>query len=514
MTSIVLAPVVGLALSFGIEAAMQPRPGSVWRRPVGCLALHCGLWLLTFVPLCLVLGRPWFAAAATSALLLLIVLVNNAKYHSLEEPFVFQDFEYFTDAIRHPRLYIPFLGWGNALGAAAGFVAAVATGLWLETVPVDRFALSGQFGGLLAWAIAGTLLTMVARRGPAVRYDADADLDAFGLLACLWAYGCAERRVPPLPDRFADLPPPAPGAEHPHIIAVQSESFFDPRPLFDGIRPDVLAAFDALKRDSVAHGKLSVPAWGANTVRSEFAFLSGIDAKTLGVHRFNPYRQAARAGVVSLVKVLRRRGYRTVCVHPYPAGFYARDRVYPLLGFDEFIDIRAFPEAARCGPYIGDEAVATKVSELLATATGPLFVFVITMENHGPLHLEKTGPEDVVAHYTTAPPPGCEDLTVYLRHLRNADRMVARLRETLVRLARPGLLCWYGDHVPIMPTVYRELARPAGETDYVLWSTLPPATPTAHAIPVEALGRRLLAAAAEPVSRIIGYATASERSPA
>ncbi|BAL22578.1 LTA synthase family protein [Azoarcus sp. KH32C] len=514
MTSIVFAPAVGLALSFAIEAAMQPPLRPMWRRPASCITLHCGLWLLTFVPLCLVLGRPWFATAATSAFLLLIVLVNNAKFHSLEEPFVFQDFEYFTDAMRHPRLYIPFLGWGNALAAAAGFVAAVATGLWLEAVPADRFALSGQLGALAVWAAVGILLVTPSRRGPPVRYDATGDLDAFGLLPCLWAYGCAERRAPQLPDRFADVPPPAPDTEPPHIVAVQSESFFDARLLFDGIRPEVLAAFDDLKRDAISHGKLSVPAWGANTVRSEFAFLTAVDAPTLGVHRFNPYRKAARSGAVSVAHVLKRRGYRTICVHPYPAGFYTRDKVCPLLGFDEFVDIRSFPDAPRCGPYIGDEAVAAKVAEILANAAGPVFVFVITMENHGPLHLEKTGPDDIATHYTAAPPNGCEDLTVYLRHLRNADRMVASLRATLTRQARPGLLCWYGDHVPIMPTVYRQLARPTGETDYVLWSSSPAPTAGHEALSVETLGLRLLRAATDIEDQGQPYVADSAASPA
>ncbi len=63
--------------------------------------------------LLLVLQRPNFAAAALLAGLLFVVLVSNAKSHTLREPFIFQDFEYFRDALRHPRLYMPFLGAGR-----------------------------------------------------------------------------------------------------------------------------------------------------------------------------------------------------------------------------------------------------------------------------------------------------------------------------------------------------------------------------------------------------------------
>ena len=85
---------------------MVPRP--VLNRPLVAWALHLGLWLTAFGAIVLLFGRPWFAATAVSAVLLLLVLVNNAKVKALREPFVFQDYEYFTDAIRHPRLFIPF----------------------------------------------------------------------------------------------------------------------------------------------------------------------------------------------------------------------------------------------------------------------------------------------------------------------------------------------------------------------------------------------------------------------
>lgn len=221
---------------------------------------------------------------------------------------------------------------------------------------------------------------------------------------------------------------------------------------------------------AVCHGRLDVPAWGANTVRSEFAFLSAIEPAALGVYQFNPYRKLARRGFPTLASHLKSQGYRTVCVHPYSAAFYNRNTVYPGLGFDEFIDRRSFSDAQKSGPFIGDIPLAERVCELLSLASEqPVFVFVITMENHGPLHLEKMHPGDAGRLYTTAPPAGCEDLTVYLRHLGNADRMLGMLREQLQRLSHPATLCWYGDHLPIMPKVYAALGTPDGKTDYLIW---------------------------------------------
>lgn len=188
------------------------------------------------------------------------------------------------------------------------------------------------------------------------------------------------------------------------------------------------------------------------------------------MHRFNPYRAIAAGGdVPSLASYLKRLGYRTVCIHPYPASFYQRDRVYPHLGFDEFLDVCAFDDTMRFGPYIGDAAVADKVAALLRETTGPVFVFVITMENHGPLHLERVAPADVDVLYSVPPPDGCDDLTIYLRHLRNADQMIAKLRQALDRCERPASLCWFGDHVPIMPSVYETFGAPNGEVECAFW---------------------------------------------
>lgn len=84
----------------------------------------------------------------------------------------------------------------------------------------------------------------------------------------------------------------------------------------------------------------------------------------------------------------------------------------------------------------------------------------ITMENHGPLHLERVSETDVVNLYSRPPPTGCEDLTIYLRHLRNADRMLGSLRAVLASSASPGGLCWFGDNIPIMTDVYSALGLP------------------------------------------------------
>jgi hypothetical protein len=470
--SIWLPVVIGIGFSFLVERLVQPGTVAFWKRPAPAFAIHAGLFLLVFVFELTLFRRPWFAATVTSSFLFFIVLVNNAKYHSLREPFIFQDFEYFTDTLKHPRLYLPFLGWGNGMLAIAAFSLTVYAGMKLEPSLTKRVSQADFFLGVaLLVLLTLALLWLGTRKKMEVTFAPEKDVQQLGLLTSLWRYGEEEFALCRIPSGYDRV---CPVSKRPdslaNLVVVQSESFFDPRDIYDGIRPDLLKSFDSIKDAAAYHGKLAVPAWGANTVRTEFAFLSGLDADKQGVHRFNPYRKLARQGGWTLASFLKNLGYRTVCVHPYHASFYARDKVFAKLGFDEFVDISNFSEADRSGPYVGDVALAEKVGFLLEKYSGqPLFILVITMENHGPLHWEKVVEGEMAHFYSIPPPDGCDDLTIYLRHLTNADQMAGILRHRLESLPGANWLCWFGDHVPIMPKVYRAMGTPKGPTDYVIW---------------------------------------------
>ena len=453
-----------------VEQRLQPRP-ALCRSPIAW-TVQTGLILMAYALLLLLLARPFCAAVATGALIVTLVLVSNAKMHSLREPFIAQDYEYFLDTLRHPRLFLPFLGVQGFLLAAAGFVLA-ACGLMLEQPPSPRWLLAGQGGALALTLFAASCCLFLAWRHPLpASFEVCADLRKLGLLPAIWAYAWATRSLPDLSSSpFAGkVPRPLRRLPLPHLIAVQSESFFDARPLYAGIDAAVLRHFDCLRREAAFWGRLRVPAWGANTVRTEFAFLSGVAQDELGVHRFNPYNMiAAGHPTPAMPLYLKGLGYRTLCIHPYAAHFYKRDRVFAAWRFDGFWDIRHFAQAHRYGAYVTDLAVARAILEALAEAQDPLFIYAITMENHGPLALEPLRAKDSAVLYQGVPPPWHADLTRYLRHLRHADQMAGTLRDALVDTAFPVSLCWFGDHVPIMPEVYAQATCKVADTDCLVW---------------------------------------------
>jgi len=406
--------------------------------------------------------RPLFSVGLVLAGQFLVIQVSNAKHRALREPFIFSDFGIFSQTIKHPRLYLPFLGFGRALLAGLFAAGAIGAGLWLEH-PIPHFL---AWAGFLAGA--GFLLLLAGMTTAAApSLNPEKDISRHGLFASIAQYWWREKTHEPLHE--TKLPAIRKEPELlPDVIVIQSESFFDPRADFSGIRDDVLRNWDEACTDASLRGKLTVPAWGANTMRPEFAFLTGIEPASLDIHRFNPYRRVARRPIRALPAVLREAGYRTTCIHPHPARFFRRDRAFPNMGFEHFVDIREFRSASKFGPYVSDEAVTDKLIEEMERRPSPSFYFVITMENHGPLHLENLEEREYSDYFQTSPPASCRDLGVYLRHLANADRQLGRLRKFLHKRARPFVLVFYGEHLPSMPNVYDVLGTPDGRTDYFI----------------------------------------------
>lgn len=449
------------------------------------LLLHLGTWFILYTGILIILQRPWFTMIVVLSFQGILLLVNHAKYDSLREPFIFQDFEYFTDAIKHPRLYLPFFGIARTLIASFGFIIALIIGLKLEIPLTTTLSFSS-----IAYLCTFLLLLGIICLNTGLKYCSELtfnpikDLHNLGQIGFFWAYWQSERTLntqfkskPVFTDPIACDP-----QKLPHIFAVQSESFFDVRTLSDQIQSNVLENFDLTKSQSCFHGRLQVPAWGANTVRTECAFLTGLEATELGIHQFNPYRLFAKQNIPNLVQQLKSTGYKTICIHPYPSSFYLRNIVFPRLGFDHFFDINSFTTEQREGQFIGDLAIADMLDQLLTThhdddsqSQHPLFIFIITMENHGPLHLEQPDKTNSYQFYKNSEPETWSDLTVYLQHLKNADTMVKRLKDSLsladLQFNRKGIFCWYGDHVPIMNNIYNLIGSPDGLTDYFIWHT-------------------------------------------
>jgi hypothetical protein len=355
----------------------------------------------------------------------------------------------------HPHLYLPFAGTGMVLGGATAAVLAALTLLVAEPAiisphPLVAIVVVGGVAALLCrlgrepWL--GTAARILRQLQPSGEPVADAA--RLGPVAMLIAHGIiarAERLA-----RLVRLAAPAiigtSAAARP-IVLVQCESFCDARRAMSSLSRDFLAGYDEAC-DGGTHGCLVVPAWGANTMRAEFAVLTGIEEAALGYDRFNPYHALARGRIASQIWRLRAAGYRTICLHPFDRRFFRRDLAMPALGFETFLG-RETLDGSRTPPYLSDPELARHILRVL-DAEGPrAFVFAITMGNHGPWY--------------------GEEWEHYLDGLRQSDEMLRILIDGLARRGGDAVLGFYGDHLPSLPRVFSRLGFDDWRSDYAIW---------------------------------------------
>ena len=467
-----------------------------------------------FLALTLIVQRPIFSGITILVFLIIMVAVSNAKFKALKEPMVFSDFAMFAQAFKHPRLYFPFLGLAPVIIAPIIILGLIILVLTLE--PALPFTFTRIFLTLLAITTLFLVSQQIAQKMNLAEKPIQ-DNTRYGLQNTLFSYFIHSRSdqhkqkiIETLSQsaftfkdkNWSNTPPPLFTLfekSKPNITVIQSESFFDARQLHKAIKANVLKNYDAICAESIQYGKLSVPAWGANTMRSEFAFLTGIKSQDMGFYRYYPYQFLNDLPITSIASTLQDLGYYCICIHPHHASFFGRDKVFPQLGFDEFIDIGSFEGDESFGPYISDKAVTDKILELTEQLNKkPLFIFTITMENHGPLHLEKTTFKEHQEFYSDplakGLPKNLNDLTVYLRHLKNADQMIKTLTDEYRKSDKETTLCFYGDHVPSMPQVYEDTGYADGDSDYFVWHSKNCPPPKKEGFLIEKLAIRTLVA--------------------
>jgi hypothetical protein len=520
--AVALTVTIFLILSMENLALPRSRRRAIFRRMSLLSAMPA---VVFFTTLTMISYRPGFSAAATLIVFAGIIVANNAKFAILGEPLVFSDFRLLREAINHPVLYVRYIGLWKIVAVCLAATFAVVGAVVLEPPIAERehpddfiptivylATVLGMLYAIIRGPLRGTFIALLRTFGPTA--NVAEDVDKLSLVVCLIFYfflaGEPDRPQPasgklpretagkakvvnrgrPTANRFLDR-------RGPDIVAVQSESFFDARRLDSVVPRDLLSHYDLRIAEAAYSGRLSVPARGAYTMRTEFAFLSGLPNAALGYHRFNPYLQLCKQPVWTIAQLLRGLGYRTVCIHPFHASFFDRHEVMPNLGFDRFLDIESFADAPSFGPYISDTAVAERICSVLGEDVDrPTFIFAITMENHGrwePGRLDSQAPDPGIEKA----PLGCPSLGLYLRHLRNTDQLVARVTAELASRNSDGVFCLYGDHLPSLPNAFRAVDFDDPRTDYLIWRK-GGSTPRPLDTSADVLGRLMLHAAFSP----------------
>lgn len=426
--------------------------------------------VLVYWGLAALLARPWSVFGICMGGIVLLFAGNALKVKLLGEVLLFSDVFLAGHALRFPRLYfgyVPAWVWGVLTVVAIALVAVIAQESTSEPLRVFAavvFCL-GLIGTVLSLRCAfGRARALLRLYRPAYRAQADAArFTPIGsaLLHVLGYRTQAERirrrfDLNNAPGRQSAARPQREAATQPprHVVLIQAESFCPVSEILS--RQSTTPTLDRMRAQD-SSGKLLLDWRGAYTMRTEFCVLTGLSTQELGAYAFDPYQLARRIPMDSLARDLKAIGYESIAWHPNDGRFFDRFAVMPHLGFSCLMDGSAFADLPRVGHYTGDEALLDRAARFLATRTQPTFLFVVTIEAHGPWSGNAQA-----------------QLREYEEHLANLDAGVRKLVSALEKTNPGSIVALYGDHLPSLtafakaPAASAWFAHVCGRTDSAL----------------------------------------------
>ena len=241
----------------------------------------------------------------------------------------------------------------------------------------------------------------------------------------------------------------------PDIIVIMDESFSDLRVVGDLKTEEPVTPFlDSIKENTVRGSALS-SVYGGGTANSEWEVLTGDTMAFLPVGSV-VYQQYLSSDSFSMARYLKSLGYRTLATHPFRSSGWMRTSAWPRLGFDEMTFQEDYPMENLLRYYETDQEMFEYVLDRLEgnTSGQPLFLFGVTMQNHG-------GYDNPAI--TDAPHLALEGMQgdypqaeVYLGLLRESDRALEYLIGELEKRDRPTVLLFFGDHLPALDEGFYE----------------------------------------------------------
>lgn len=237
----------------------------------------------------------------------------------------------------------------------------------------------------------------------------------------------------------------------PNIIAIMSESFWDISQI-DSITLEekLLPVYENLKNESM-YGNLFTHVYGGGTVVSEYEFLTGFSGEFFPTD-YMVYGNQIRTDFFSVVNLLEQQGYKTAAFHPYIASNYNRESAYGKLGFDKTFFDKDFDDPYIVRNYISDQALFEKIiSEFekeQAISEQPVFMFAVTMQNHGGYWQNTIYEEEQVIFSTDNYNEVAKDcISDYLAGIHESDRALGGLIDYFRDVEEDTIIIYFGDHV-------------------------------------------------------------------
>ncbi|MDN5744307.1 MAG: sulfatase-like hydrolase/transferase [Nocardioidaceae bacterium] len=232
-----------------------------------------------------------------------------------------------------------------------------------------------------------------------------------------------------------------------NVVFVLSESFSDPTRLkgFDLERDPIPRTRTRMKQTT--SGQMLAQFYGGGTANMEFETLTG---QSLGLFRpqmLSPYQMLVpdQDDYPSAVGWFKSQGHDAIAVHPYRVGMYKRQQVYQRFGFEKFIHDSTMSETDTIddNPYISDKSAFDEVIKQIGEHKAPLFVNLVTMQNHIPVDDNYDDPIKV-----SGAGGNNKKIGQYARGLAHTDEALASFLDQLEKGPEKTIVLFYGDHLP------------------------------------------------------------------
>ena len=476
-------------------AVFAARPiAAVWNVVPVFLLILAGMFLFNNV---------FLSTALVGAVCLVFSLINRLKIEIRDEPLQFTDIALWREGMEAARSY--HIDWPVAL--VAGVVLVVVVFLVLAAcLGMKKQRWFVRAGGTLLPVVVLALLVNTAIADRHVYDNIEISNNAYmptiynerGYIYSFFHYITTYKVEEPAGYDKAeaaawDEAQPAAGEAAPvNVVFIQNEAFSDISD-WEGFAfaegDDPLTHFHALASGPHAlSGHIVVPQFAGGTANTEFDVLTGMQT----IHAASSAFRTVHHDVGSIFRVFNADDYATSMFHPGEAWFYNRENVYRWFGSEENLFKEDMPGLAEAGGWVLDDALADRIIQAIDTETadgGLLFNESVTIQNHMSYTADKYGAgvtfEDVPLSVEMSEADQ-EMLDVYMKGVRDADAMIAKLTDTYRDSETPVVFVFYGDHLPYLgdnQSVYKALGKDftatgtttaesleAFETPYLIWA--------------------------------------------
>ncbi|MBP1992416.1 LTA synthase family protein [Paenibacillus eucommiae] len=240
--------------------------------------------------------------------------------------------------------------------------------------------------------------------------------------------------------------------KQPNVIFIMNEAFWDPTLLPNvTFSEDPIPTVHRLQKEH-SSGYMLSPQFGGGTSNVEFEVLTGFSTSFLPGGSI-AYQQYINKPTPTLASLFEGRGYKSMGIHPYEGWFWSRNTVYKEFGFESFKSKDYFVEPEIKGTFISDDEVSRSIIKEIDETENPMFIYAVTMQNHGPYADNRYGSNPIKATGNLTP-DAKNILETYTQGAHDADKALQLLIDHYEQSDEPTMIVFYGDHLPMLGLGY------------------------------------------------------------